>query len=355
MAISVNITLFSQESFKYFDLKTLRWGVLNTHGKKIVEPEYSSIYKKHGFYILQYDNGHYGLVDTNGVRILGRNYYSINVVDKDSIYVKDYALCGILNSSMEWIFKSDGESIHREHDYYLLQGKTDVKVLNSKFEQLMPWFVASILKNPKNDKFTFRIQKNNLFGLVNEKGEIIIPPDYAFLDLISFDDNIKYLLGIKLLKTDLQKYPHGKNNIVFDLNGNVVFDLANEGLKFLSSNKIALRNENGLWGVFDLEKNRLIDCMYLELYPLGKHLFFVQNSYKKWGVVNDKNEVVQPFEFIDPLSYGGGTAYLTNKKGIKVKNHTKKYALLSVSGVLLTDFKYDEIWNSNMHVRNFTP
>ena len=119
--------LYAQESFKYFDLRTYKWGIMNTAGQILIEPQYQSISSKYGFYCLQSENSLFELVDHKGKRVLQKQYYSIRIEAEDSIFLGDFQECGIMNSSMEWIYKSDCEWIYREYDFFVVREKKALK------------------------------------------------------------------------------------------------------------------------------------------------------------------------------------------------------------------------------------
>jgi hypothetical protein len=205
----------------------------------------------------------------------------------------------------------------------------------------MPWSIRSIYKHPKDGSYLFQVYHNDFFGLANEDGELVIPAEFILLDEYRKGDD-SYLLGVKSLADDFNIYPDGKNNIVFDYDGKIAFFIENEGLQVLSKDKFAVKNKEGKWGVYDLNKNLLIDHLYKNLYPLGSQLFYAQFSSGIWGIIDYDNNIIHTFDFIDSRNNEFKCSFLLNKL-IKLKNKSDKYALMSSSGEFLTDFKYDKI------------
>ena len=131
-------------------------------------------------------------------------------------------------------------------------------------------------------------------GLINDKGEFIIPPIY---------DNIKY---------------NGGANIAVNI-----------GFEEHESYE-----ESGKWGVIDLNNNILIPLKYSEIYLWENGLYAVE-FLKKWGVIDISEKIIIPFEY-DWISwsdqYGWIQALLQGK-----------YGSITIEGEIMISFIYDDM------------
>ena len=190
-------------------------------------------------------------------------------------------------------------------------------------------------------------EQNNLFGLKNDDGTVVLPPKF-FKDFIEgFKDSpFQEILKIKLV------------DIQYDLrpNGTYITRLEN-GFKYL----LSLRNYNGesICGFYDYiywpklgwptkiqtndkyglvdeaQKVVLVECKYDSLNELPNGLATVRLN-KKWGLINKQGEVIVE------CKYDGIGHYLSGKLVVELN---KKRGLLNLRGETITECKFDLIHN----------
>lgn len=146
------------------------------------------------------------------------------------------------------------------------------------------------------------------YGLIDTTGKYIIPPVYD--DIFPFVNKYKttgfIIVNIGCQRSvyeDMGHYYHGADD------------------------------EDGKWGVIDLNNRILISIKYTSLYH-AKDDCFTAELDGKWGVVNLREEIVLPFEYED-LSYRDDWRLGAKKDG--------KYGVITLEGEIVLPFVYDSM------------
>lgn len=130
-------------------------------------------------------------------------------------------------------------------------------------------------------------------GLINDKGEFIIPPIY---------DNIKY---------------NGGANIAVNI-----------GFEEHESYE-----ESGKWGVIDLNNNILIPLKYSEIYLWENGLYAVE-FLKKWGVIDISEKIIIPFDMI---------GFRVRSIWMGSSSPSREIGSITIEGEIMIPFIYDEM------------
>ena len=185
------------------------------------------------------------------------------------------------------------------------------------------------------------VKKNNKFGFVNLRNDIIIPFDY------DWDSFFKFL--------NLNLFPIFNEGIVFlkkkdkwgalDTNGKIVIPFIYESYGFhdlidFSSEKGFVDNFvnvkfNGKWGIIDRNGKTIIPFEYDMCYHFYKNLAVVKLN-NKYGVFDKSNKQIIPFIY-DEISNIKGSLF-------KIKFNSK-YGLIDRTGNLIVDPIYDYLNN----------
>lgn len=250
----------------YYNEKELH-GIMNYSGKEIVPPYFDSIITAN------YENSIY---------FIGRTENQFYLYDQkgNSIEWNLLQCCGV---TQIYKFKMDDKEISISN-----HGEIIIPPLYDKIENIgfkLGWF---------------KVQKNNLWGIWNNNGELL-PPKY---------DNIYYevhrLCSFKNYY-ELNGDVYEKHDLCNELNGIILKEGNRLGfidysekiiipkyqdIKIIDSNYLAVKIANK-WGIINHDEEIIIMPQYKE-FDFSDNIFIVQkdNSY---GCINIKNEIILPF------------------------------------------------------------
>lgn len=231
--LSTNLFVYSNTSF-IANSKKQKYGIINSQNKIIIPCKYEWISEDIDFDVIWVkENGKFGAYNSNG-KILLPTIYS---------YIPSSSV------KIEMLFNNDSEYQNPNtlyKNYYAFNKKYFSQPLFSKDS------VAILMKNEK-------------YGLINSKGNIIAQFEYD--SIISFN--------------------YWRNN-------------------FTCSSIIALVKKDSLWGAIDKKGNFIIPYKYCEIMPIITYngdenkiskytLKFLAKLEIYWGIITDKDSIIQPF------------------------------------------------------------
>lgn len=214
-----------------------------------------------------------------------------------------------------------------------------------------------------DDGLALLVNKDRLYGYVDEKGQTIIAPKYqaakpfsdgAAVVLVKNEGGKSYFDVIDTRGEVLFKFNTGQYSNMSDFNaghafaveGDHVVLIDKQGKKVASvgngTNLSSLSYSGGkfiysdgeFYGVKDVDGSILLRAKYGSLQFIGGDKLLAHSSNGKYGVVNTKDDVILPFDyndltFVAPdryLTYSGSLKVLINDKGKEVC----KYAFRNV-------------------------
>lgn len=235
-----------------------------------------------------------------------------------------------INSKPDYYFSSNMSSVY---DHYLSKD-TD-------------YFTIHYNKPDPSKGWGYSLQE----GLINGKGKIIIKPEYRSVKqiyndyfILTKEDDTRQVMNLK----DMSTLPVNISSIYFYRDVPNVRRLDD----YLSFNEkiIAKDAKEKAWGIYDLaNKKWIIPAIYQELKPINttrqlgdqglKHLLltdaFVAKKDDKYGVVDNNNEIIVPFEY-SKIGFTGSFF-----KVFDANNRMNYYEVATKS--LLFDIFYDNI------------
>lgn len=210
----------------------------------------------------------------------------------------------------------------------------------NEYDEVYAWFPNG-KKKCNNYEITnglVAVKKNNKFGFVNLRNNIIIPFDYDwdsqynFLNLNNLFPNFKD--GIVFLKKD-NKWgaidSNGKIEIPFIYNSYGFHDLIDFTVEEGFIDNFINIKFNDKWGIIDRNGKTIIPFEYDMCYHFFEDLAVVKLN-NKYGVIDKKNRLIVPLIYDKISNFKGGVA--------KVENNSK-YGLIDNKGNLIVDLKYD--------------
>jgi hypothetical protein len=139
------------------------------------------------------------------------------------------------------------------------------------------------------DRFT-AMKDNDQFGLINEKGELVLPFEYAYFSPI----------GDGLLIA-----ARGEKTGIIDQNGAVVVPFEYNSI-YPRMGALVAFDAQGRAGIINTKNEVLVPFAYDNLEVLSPNRFFADKNEKR-GIVDDKGNVILPLEY--NITYLGGDSY----------------------------------------------
>lgn len=252
-----------------------KWGLLDTTGVEITKPLYDKIE-------FQFFNRNAGSNPNNLIKVMINKKWGL--IDRNGNKLLDLEYDELSN-------RYSGLSLAKKDGKYGLLSK-DIKLITPiKYDEIM-------LQDQdfQIEKF-IPVRINKKIGLINSKGDEIIPVKYDYVN--------------RAFSHGFSKVSIGKKMGLFDLNGKMVFPLIYDDITV---------NEDGFHTV---QKDGL------------------------WGVINRSHEIILPIAYGDIVRiYGQNTlrdAALTTTRAKYCANYKGKEGLLDSTGKIIIPFLYDRI------------
>lgn len=347
--------IFAKDSL-FFVKKNNRWGIASMNGQLVQEPVWEILDIQEHCFIIQNDQKEKQIYSWSFKSITSDTFKEIAPYNHNSNWIvkNKFNLWGVINEKGEQLISYRYDSIfpfEKGIAQAILQGNKII--INEKGEQLIskeeyPYYNAGIVKlNTSGEKewmngyqeYTtvvqlsyhyYRVQlKNKRFGIVDDKGLVILPCQYDAIHL-STDNNILITRqGLKHMlyntKGQLISGPHKRFDDVIDV----------------SEEYIKIKYKGGL-GFCDLEGRIMISTQYEET-GLFKNGICPVKLRGRWGYI-DKEEkiIVQPYYQAPALFYGStgiiqenNLYHLMNDKGKLTLEYPLKSVVRTSDGLYL--------------------
>lgn len=365
-----------------------KFGLYNAQGKLLIAPKYDYLGKvksgllranKGGVDHLSDDGvfsgedveitgGKWGFIDTTGKTIVSFNY----TYARD--FKEDIAKVYVGGKNDDWVYDGKWNYVNKNNKLIIPESFTG----QSSFTNgLMIVSKEEIIKYPgENDETT------TLYGLINTKGDFKLKPIYYSIDFVNkklIQVKKNYSEPIQLLRLDLSKVIEGEIQEIL-------------GSSYSKSDTLLFVRSNGLWGIVSTDGNTIVPPTFDQIkcdLSTGKNLYYVHkiiednnanisknlmgiidihgkeilpiqyedfqtlsNSYsdysflvkknKKWGRVDQDNQLISPFEYETLLptdiKVNGDMVFLVSKKG--------KWGLIDNDNNVIIDLIFDTLPNA---------
>lgn len=254
-----------------------KFGVYNNLGNKIVDFAFEDIYlteNKNFIVSKKYNNkdNTYGLISSTGEGIFDAKYNNITEINPNTYCVTLEGLTYLVDEkenikSLKYNSISLLSNINKENQILLVELKNKKGLINSKGEIIIPLNYETILDAGENKIISVNLPKQGLlYGIVDQLGNQLLPPKYRDI----------FYCGKNLFAIDVNTITKSKNKN-FQL-----YDLTTSEFKTKDSyDSIGTIEDNGLIRV---EKNNLIG--YINEYGIE----IVNPIYKSYSGKFDENE-----------------------------------------------------------------
>lgn len=285
-----------------------KWGVIDQTGKIVIEPAYEEIITipsyKTDLFICVYDIDY-----TNET-------YKTKVLDsKNKEKFTGYDL-------VEVIENRDSNNI-LWYEEEVLKVKKDGKygLIDYSGKEILPTEYDSIeaLEGVKN---SIVITKEEKLGLCNNKGDIIIEPQYKEIKSVGDD----YRNGYVVVNSD-NKYG------LIDFTKQVILEEKYEEVKTVVGTNLYVVKEEGKLKIINKDLETLVENKFDDVKQInGENLVFVKN--KKYGIMNIAGQIRTKAEY-DNIEYIFDNYYIAKK--------SDKYGIINIENENILPFEYEKI------------
>ena len=285
-------------------------GLVNSKGQTIINTEYASVQTlKEGYkseYLVSNDEGKYGVIATNGTKILDLKYDEIKYLGSNEAYsVKLNGAIELVNSKGETLQKSDGE------EYLYAKGENVIVSKNGKvgIEKLAG---EQVIANDYEDlKYAFSIyyiaKKDNKYGIININNETVKEFEYINMysveegnfivadktqdETVIFDSNLAEKLSgivseINIEKGFIKVYTNSEYkyyNFKFEEKTNT---------EILSQNTLYLSKKDGKYGYTDKAGNVVVDYIYEDATEQNSCGYVAVKQNGVWGSLKRNGSII---------------------------------------------------------------
>lgn len=240
--------------------------------KKLLTNDNSSGKIQKTSYYTVYSDNKWGVIDSSGKKIIEPSYAEMVLIpnNKEPVFICTYDV-----------------------DYENSTYKT--KVLNQKNEEILQEYeLVEALDNYDNNKNIWyedalKVKKNNKYGLVNFGGKEILECEY---------DNIYTLKGIK---NSIIVEQDGKKGLVSN-EGTQIISTEYKEIKPLGNEYktgYIVTNQDGKYGIINYTKEFVLECQYDNIKNNPNIQNFIVKQDGKWKVINKEKQDILNGEFDD--------------------------------------------------------
>ena len=256
-------------------------GLIKSDGTYIIPATYDCIVKEGDFFIVKL-GGKNALFDLKGNKITDFIYENISITKNRKFIVSklvdDRILYGLINNKGEKLLEIIYSDLNEVGDeIYILSDKNRVFIKNIKDGYLSSIYDSIYLMNSSNFKVTLK----NQTGVINSKGEIIIPLIYNSI----YEHEDIYIVSKKsLANKDLNGILSAKGDVLMEFNSNeityITTDIVcvnndlynfklnktifknNNNLYYLLFNNLIVYNKDDKYGILDINGNVIVNAIY---------------------------------------------------------------------------------------------
>lgn len=272
-----------------------KYGLISFDGKEIAKPIYDEIdslaYKEGEVLVKQ--NGKYGVINIKGKELIEIKYDKIAIdeyyTDENHYQYAGYIVSittqegyryGYLNYERKEILGMQYNEMTRvtemqdNENAYLICAKNGQYGIMKNEELIVANEYQSIRYNDTNKVFV--VEKSKKYGVMNLKGEQILPVQYQQIDITGMYLYAQNEQGITVYNCDGTQVEIDSNVAILNTN--------NEKYKIKINNQAKTQ-----YGLLDSAGNQLIEEKYNYIQYLYDNYFIVSNESGKLGVVDDKD------------------------------------------------------------------
>ena len=258
--------------------------------------------------ILQKDNK-YGVTDLNGKQILNVDYDQIQIPGNYIIATKNgnsetFDLSGTKQENLQFtnILMTNNENYNISidtNDKYGVISKDGNTIIENKYNYIQYLF----------DNYFIVGRDSGKSGIINDKGEELLPINYEVIQKLDNSDIIQALTGntLELYNKQIGKIISMENGKL-EINNNYIKVYSTTQTEYVGldgslksdfdifpDNTLFASEKDGMWGFVDKNNNIKVDYQYEKVTELNELGFAGIKKDGKWGVIDkDGNVILEP-------------------------------------------------------------
>lgn len=316
--------------------------------------EYERVYTDGYGYVMAVKNNKSGAYKMNGELVVPFEYdnASINQYSGIGLRVTKDKKKGVIDPDGNMIVPAiydDVSTLYASGFERFLQVKSDGRsgVVNLKGEVVIPVIFGWV--GTKKDYFMVQNpEPDNTIGLYDKEGKVVVPAEYQWITTSATGAG-----KLMILKKEDESFNflNAKNELILQEHVSDYGYVLNQHnlLNPFSSTKhylLYLKNKKGKFGMLNEMTGTLdIPMMYdniLQRFENKGHIYYSVQKGKKYGLINEKNEVVIPFVYddicLDFVSAGGfdDTCQIVVAKG-------RSYGTVNLQNEIQIPFQYSDL------------
>lgn len=323
-----------------------RYGYINSNWDKLLDTEYSSISRildieKDDIYLIVAKDGRYGVIKNKNVEI-DFGYQSIEYNGDTNLFaVQRGEQYGVLDLSGKTIINIEYKSIQFNGTYILARSYSEDIYFNKNGEKVENSYIS--MTEIEEAKSYITINEDGLYGLINTKGEEIVPNEYLYIeyvfdkyfiaykegeglgvidkngrvqkefqyDVLSQIGDYRILKGIDMDKgityiiSENMKEITSLDNAIVEIENEYIEIYNDKAIKYITTNgelktakeilpnnKLYAINKNERWGFEDKSGNTVVEPEYDYVTEFNMYGFAGIRKDGKWGVIDENGKVV---------------------------------------------------------------
>ena len=286
--------------------------------------------------ILQKDNK-YGVTDLNGKQILNIEYDQIQIPGNYIIAIKNgnsetFDLSGTKQENLQFtnIMMTNNENYNISidtNDKYGVISKDGTTIIENKYNYIQYLFANYFIVGGDSGKS----------GIINDKGEELLPINYEVIQKIDNSDIIQAMTGntLELYNKQISKIVSMENGKL-DINNNYIKVYSTTQTEYVGldgslksdfdifpDNTLFASEKDGMWGFVDKNNNIKVDYQYEKVTELNELGFAGIKKDGKWGVIDKNGNVI--LEPTYEIAEQNGEPYFIGKYYKVISGYEEEY------------------------------
>ncbi len=286
--------------------------------------------------ILQKDNK-YGVTDLNGKQILNIEYDQIQIPGNYIIAIKNgnsetFDLSGTKQENLQFtnIMMTNNENYNISidtNDKYGVISKDGTTIIENKYNYIQYLFDNYFIVGGDSGKS----------GIINDKGEELLPINYEVIQKIDNSDIIQAMTGntLELYNKQISKIVSMENGKL-DINNNYIKVYSTTQTEYVGldgslksdfdifpDNTLFASEKDGMWGFVDKNNNIKVNYQYEKVTELNELGFAGIKKDGKWGVIDKNGNVI--LEPTYEIAEQNGEPYFIGKYYKVISGYEEEY------------------------------
>lgn len=329
VVVDYKYDMLSFHNNSYVIEKSKKWGILDSNGKTVLNPQsYPIEYYSEGM-IPIYENRHMGFIDTSGKKIIAPKWDYLSFFSEGMAWVAQKNKFGYIDKKGNIVIKPQFD-----YAYDFVNGVAPV----------LMWNRASVKQIPNYDDMltVSRMNGNGNWGLIDKKGKILIDLKWDIVTAFSGNDKL-FIVG---------SYANGVNKYgVANLTGKFTITPSLDKVTYFSAGyNLSPVMKSGKWAFIDRNGNLAVK-FELDYEPSAlpgtKSCWSVMKNdptYGQYGmaygIIDDSGKTILEPIYSEPFEFYEGITKIT--KGV---NWDTLYGFASSDGKVIVEPRWYEVTN----------